>query len=100
MQTLAAGPSAALQLNQTGHSSIAQHFRRVKVGSADGTVVGEPIEDMLVAAVPKHRLQDYKRAQLEGFGETLLGGTTRWQYYQPIRRTALEYMLLVPFSQG
>ena len=28
-------PIAAVQLHQTGHSSIAQHFRRMKVGSAD-----------------------------------------------------------------
>ncbi|NDW60064.1 hypothetical protein [Salipiger sp. PrR002] len=28
-------PIAAVQLHQTGHSSIAQHFRRVKVGRAD-----------------------------------------------------------------
>jgi hypothetical protein len=26
---------AAAQFHQTGHSSIAQHFRRMKVGSAD-----------------------------------------------------------------
>ena len=27
--------TAAAQLHQTGHSSIAQHFRKMKVGSAD-----------------------------------------------------------------
>jgi len=30
----ASWPSAAAQLHQTGHSSIVQHFRRVKVGRA------------------------------------------------------------------
>ena len=30
---------AAAQLHQTGHSSIVQHFRRVKVGSADGAAI-------------------------------------------------------------
>ncbi|MFQ3254423.1 MAG: hypothetical protein ACI9U6_002727 [Loktanella salsilacus] len=30
----ASWPSAAVQLHQTGHSSMAQHFRRVKVGRA------------------------------------------------------------------
>ncbi len=33
--TFASWTSAAVQRHQTGHSSILQHFRRVKVGSAD-----------------------------------------------------------------
>ncbi len=32
-------PIAALQLHQTGHSSIAQRYRRMKVGRADETVI-------------------------------------------------------------
>ena len=32
--------SAAVQLHQTGHSSIVQHFRRVKVGRADQVTIG------------------------------------------------------------
>jgi hypothetical protein len=31
----ASWPSAAVQLHQTDHSSILQHFRRVEVGRAD-----------------------------------------------------------------
>jgi len=32
-------PDAAMQLHQTGHSSILQHFRRVKVANADQTAI-------------------------------------------------------------
>lgn len=33
-------PTATVQLHQTGHSSIAQHFRKMKVGSADFAELG------------------------------------------------------------
>ncbi|MDT0684160.1 hypothetical protein RM543_15855 [Roseicyclus sp. F158] len=32
-------PIAAVQLHQTGHSCIAQHFRRLKVGRKDEAAV-------------------------------------------------------------
>ncbi|WP_183077456.1 hypothetical protein [Paenirhodobacter hankyongi] len=32
-------PTAAVQLHQTGHSSIAQHFRKMKVGRADEAAI-------------------------------------------------------------
>ncbi|WP_417812309.1 hypothetical protein [Thalassospira alkalitolerans] len=35
----ASWPSAAVQLHQTGHSFILQHFRQVKVGRADEAVI-------------------------------------------------------------
>jgi hypothetical protein len=37
---LASLSSAPAQLHETGHSSIVQHFRRVKVGTVDRRAVG------------------------------------------------------------
>jgi len=37
---------AASQLHQTGHSSMAQHFRRMKVGSADIAAVDDGIANV------------------------------------------------------
>jgi hypothetical protein len=37
--SFASWSSAAVQLHQTGHSSILQHFRLVKVGRADGAAL-------------------------------------------------------------
>jgi len=35
MRSFGLWPTAAAQLHQTSHSSIAQHFRKMKVASAD-----------------------------------------------------------------
>jgi len=40
-------PIAAVQLHQTGRSSIAQHFRRMKAGSADFALFNRAVDSKL-----------------------------------------------------
>lgn len=43
-------PIAAVQLHQTGHSSIAQHFRRMKVGRAGPCCLSPRYQHSLLSA--------------------------------------------------